>query len=197
MAQPIITPEIYPMKHTNPTFVLAFAIAGVLGTAPMSILAKNIESGDSKAISIGNVDIGQSDSDKIFGDSKPVITDDSKAGLQVLVTFAKPVDKTFVVRNGTPYNQNIRNVAMAEGITNDQRIAGTHVFAVEDALAACGLHMSAEQYALVRGLTVANTNGTLPNEVELLTAVYKDLKPRLDKGELQFKVSGDNITELS
>lgn len=185
------------MKHTNPTFVLAFAIAGVLGTAPMSILAKNIESGDSKAISIGNVDIGQSDSDKIFGDSKPVITDDSKAGLQVLVTFAKPVDKTFVVRNGTPYNQNIRNVAMAEGITNDQRIAGTHVFAVEDALAACGLHMSAEQYALVRGLTVANTNGTLPNEVELLTAVYKDLKPRLDKGELQFKVSGDNITELS
>lgn len=174
----------------NSTFILALSIAGVIAGAPMAVLAKNLDTTETTAITIG-----QMNDSKQFGSINPIIATDIVDGMKTLVNFAEPVAKTFVVRNSTTYAQ-VRAAAIQAGVTTDERVAKTDVFAVEDALAACGLHISTEQYAQIRGLHVTTIDGALPTEVELLTAVYNDLKPRLDSGELKFKIPGA-IQELT
>lgn len=176
--------------NTNKTYVLAVAIAAAMIGTPIAVFAKNVEDGTHTAISMG-----QYEKDfNLFGDElEPIVVEDYRKGLRDLVEFVSPVQKTFVVRSSTVYNH-IRQEAIRTGVTSNERVANTQVFAVEDALAAVGLHISAEQYALARGLKVSNDEdrGILPNEAELLVAVYNDLIRRLNDGELQFKIGGNS-----
>lgn len=178
----------------NKTYVLAIAIAAAMIGTPIAVFAQDIESGTHTAISIG-----QHEDINLFGKQvKPIVVEDYRKGLRNLVQFVAPIQKTFVVRSSTVYNH-IRQEAVRTGVTSDERIANTQVFAVEDALAAVGLHMSAEDYALARGIMVGKNEvvGVLPNEADLLTAVYNDLQRRLNDGELSFKIGGVVHTMVS
>jgi hypothetical protein len=170
--------------NKKPVFVLALAITAALALTG-SVYAEN-EANQSTAIVIGTTDQNHKE---LFGQElQPMITPNSKVGLGQLVAFAEPIAKIFVVRSGTVYNR-IRDSAQAAGVTTDERIAKTEIFAVEDALAACGLPISAEQYAMVRGLQIDNVDGELLTEAKLLGAIYNDLQPRLESGELKFKTT--------
>lgn len=178
------------MNQKKPVFVLALAISAALALTG-SVYAENNLTQESTAIVIGaSIQTHQ----ELFGkDIIPTVTPNSKVGLGQLVAFVEPVAKTFVVRSGTVYSR-IRNSAQAMGVTTDERVAKTEIFAIEDALAACGLHISAEQYAKVRGLKIDAVDGELLTEAKLLSAIYNDLQPRLESGELKFKVSNQELS---